>query len=163
MLSGASPAVRYPPHVTTQRLLGIDYGERRIGIAVADGTLAVPVKIIEHESRAADLDHVADAVREQSAAAVIVGLPLLPSGDDSEQTRRCRRFGEALARRIDVPVLFQDELLTSVDAAASVRELVGSRGTRWSASTSTRPTSRSCGRSRSSPAARAGTPRSPAS
>ena len=116
--------------MTTQRLLGVDYGERRIGIAVADGTLAVPVKIIEHESRAADLERVADAVREQTAAAVIVGLPLLPSGDDSEQTRRCRRFGEALARRIDVPVLYQDELMTSVDAAASVRELVGSRGTR---------------------------------
>ncbi len=127
---GASPAVRYPPYVTTQRLVGIDYGERRIGIAVADGTLAVPVKIIEHESRAADLDRVAVAVREQSAAAVVVGLPLLPSGDDSEQTRRCRRFGEALARRIDVPVLYQDELLTSVDAAASVRELAGARVTR---------------------------------
>lgn len=124
---GASPAVRYPPYVTTQRLVGIDYGERRIGIAVADGTLAVPVKIIEHESRSADLDRVAVAVREQSAAAVVVGLPLLPSGDDSEQTRRCRRFGEALARRIDVPVLYQDELLTSIDAAASVRELAGAR------------------------------------
>lgn len=87
----------------------------------------MPSTIIEHESRAADLDRVAGAVREQAASAVIIGLPLLPSGDESEQTRRCRRFGEALARRIAVPVLYHDELLTSVDAASSVTELAGVR------------------------------------
>jgi putative Holliday junction resolvase len=113
--------------VTSRRLLGIDYGDQRIGIAVSDGALAVPSTIIEHESRAADLDRVVEAVREQAAAAVVIGLPLLPSGDDSEQTRRCRRFGGTLARRIDVPVVYQDELLTSVDAASSVREMAGVR------------------------------------
>jgi len=113
--------------VTAHRLLGIDYGERRIGLAVSDGIVAVPLSIVEHEGRAADLDRVVDVVREQRVEALVVGLPLLPSGEEGEQARRCRRFGEALARRIDVPVRYQDETLTSAAAQESLRELAGAR------------------------------------
>ena len=113
--------------VTTSRLLGIDFGERRIGIAVSDGVVAVPLIIVAHESRAADLERVAAIVTEQTAAAVVVGLPLLSSGDEGEQARRCRRFGDALARRVAVPVLYHDETLSSVAAEQSVRELAGAR------------------------------------
>jgi putative Holliday junction resolvase len=106
-----------------QRLLGIDYGERRIGIARSDGAVVVPVTIIEHRDRASDLERVAEIARRDGVDAVIVGLPVLASGDEGEQARRCRRFGEALARRVGVPVKYHDETYTSADAetAAAVR------------------------------------------
>ena len=59
----------------------------------------------------------------------IVGLPLLPSGDEGEQAQRCRRFGEALTRATGLPVEYQDETLSSVTAEEARRELTvaGSR------------------------------------
>jgi putative Holliday junction resolvase len=105
--------------VTAHKLIGIDFGERRIGVAVADGGVAVPVTIVEHAGREADLNSVSAIVHEYAPAAVVVGLPLLPSGSESDQTRRCRRFGDALARIIDVPVEYQDELLSSADVSSA--------------------------------------------
>lgn len=109
-------------------MLGVDYGERRIGLAVSEGSLAVPLRIIAHESRAADLDRVASAARERDVDAVVVGLPLLPSGEEGEQARRTRRFGDALARRLDVPVIYHDELMSSSAAEAAVRVAASRRG-----------------------------------
>jgi putative Holliday junction resolvase len=113
--------------VAPRRLLGIDYGERRIGVAISEGRVAVPLTIVEHKGRAAGLERVAGIAREQGAEAVIVGLPLLASGEEGAQARRCRRFGEALVRLLDAPVRYQDETLTSVSAETSVRELAGAR------------------------------------
>ncbi len=101
-------------------MLGLDVGERRIGVAVSDGTLAVPLTIVEHRSRADDIDRVVDIIREQEAALVIVGLPLLESGEEGEQARRTRRFGDAVARRIDAPLVYHDERYSTVRAAEAV-------------------------------------------
>lgn len=98
-------------------MIGVDYGERRIGIAVSEGRLAVPLVIIEHASRDADLDRVAQIVGEQEAQTVVVGLPISMSGEEGPQAKRARRFGDALARRIGVPVVYHDERLSSVQAA----------------------------------------------
>ena len=94
--------------------------ERRIGIAASDGTIAVPVTIFEHRSRGDDLERVADIVREREASVIVVGLPVLSSGDEGEQARRCRRFGEALGRATGLPVEYQDETLSSVEAEVAL-------------------------------------------
>jgi putative Holliday junction resolvase len=109
-------------------MLGVDYGARRIGLAVSEGSLAVPLCIIAHESRDADLERVASAARERRVAAVVVGLPLLPSGDEGEQARRTRRFGDALARRLDVPVIYHDEIMSSAAAEEATRITAARRG-----------------------------------
>ncbi len=101
------------PGVIARRMLGLDVGERRIGVAVSEGLLAVPLAIIEHESRDADLERIAKIAREREAQAVIVGLPITMSGEEREQARRTRRFGDALARRIDVPLIYHDERLST--------------------------------------------------
>ena len=103
--------------MTDTPMLGVDYGERRIGLAVSNGPLAVPLSIVEHTNRAADLERVAAAARDQHATRVVIGLPLHMSGDEGEQSRRTRRFGDALARRLDVPVVYADERYSSVRAA----------------------------------------------
>ena len=103
-------------------MLGVDYGAQRIGLAVSEGRIAVPLTIVEHENRERDLERVADIAREREVQIVVVGLPMLESGDEGEQARRTRRFGDALARRLDVPVLYQDERFSSVRAEAAMAD-----------------------------------------
>lgn len=116
--------------MASQRLLGIDFGEQRIGLAVSEGSLAVPLTIVAHQSRESDLNRIAEAAREQQATTVVIGLPRLTSGDEGEQARRCRNFGDALARRLDVPVVYHDETLTTVDARTSVAVAEGQTASR---------------------------------
>jgi putative holliday junction resolvase len=105
------------------RLLGLDVGERWIGVAVSEGRIAVPLTIIEHTNRDADIDRIAALVAERESDAVVVGLPVSLSGEEHGQARRTRRFGEALAERLDVPVVYQDERYSSaeVEGAAGRR------------------------------------------
>jgi putative Holliday junction resolvase len=98
------------------RMIGVDVGERRIGVAVSEGAVAVPLRVIEHTSRASDVARVAAIAQEHDARAVVVGLPLSMSGEERDQARRTRVFGEALAQALAVPVVYQDERLTSVQA-----------------------------------------------
>jgi putative holliday junction resolvase len=103
----------------SRRLLALDVGERRIGVAVSEGRLAVPLVIIEHQSRAADLERVAAIAKEQEVSTVVVGLPVGMSGAEGEQAKRTRRFAEGLARRLAVPIVYQDERLSSAQVAGA--------------------------------------------
>ncbi len=109
------------------RLLGLDVGERRIGVAVSEGRIAVPLAIIDHESRAADIDRIAAMAREQEVAAVVVGLPVSMSGEEHAQAKRTRSFGDALARGLDRPVVYQDERLSTVQASRAGGRTVAPR------------------------------------
>ena len=109
-------------------MLGVDFGAQRIGVAVSDGRIAVPLTIVEHENREQDLERVAVIARERDVAAVVVGMPVLESGEEGEQARRTRRFGDALARRLDVPVVYQDERYSSVRAEAAMADAGVTRG-----------------------------------
>lgn len=101
------------------RMLGLDVGDRRIGVAASEGQLAVPLAIIEHENRAADLDRIAAIAKEQEVQAIVVGLPLMMSGEEGEQARKTRRFGDALARRVDVPVVYHDERMSTLQVVGA--------------------------------------------
>jgi putative Holliday junction resolvase len=112
-------------------MLGVDVGERRIGVAVSEGRIAVPLTIIEHTNRAADVARIAALVRERDVRAVVVGLPVSVSGEEHEQARLTRRFGADLAAAIDVPVVYEDELLSSKDAGGAAPKAARPRaGTR---------------------------------
>src|SRR5688572_1884791 len=99
------------------RMLGIDFGERRIGVALSQGRIAVPRKIIEHTNRAADLDAIAKIALLERVTAIVVGVPLAPDGGGGEQARLTRVFARQLAERVSLPVIEQDERLSSFDAA----------------------------------------------
>jgi putative Holliday junction resolvase len=103
------------------RLLGIDFGEKRIGVALGVGSLAVPVTIVEHTNRAADLDALAAIALRERVTAIVVGIPLAPDGGEGEQARLTRAFGRQLAERTSLPVAYQDERLSSIDAAPMPR------------------------------------------
>ena len=98
------------------RLLGIDLGERRIGLAVADddGSAARPHATLR---RGRDLDADAAALAAVIATlaidALVVGLPLEASGDEGAMASQARAWGEAIRERLDLPVSFRDERLSS--------------------------------------------------
>ncbi len=101
------------------RLLALDLGERRIGVAISDptGTLARPLTTIVRSSRREDFEAIADLVSANEAKRVIVGLPLSLDGTEGPQARRIRRYADRLAQAVDVPLEFWDERYSSREAA----------------------------------------------
>ncbi len=106
------------------RALGIDYGERRIGLALSDptGLLASPWKKIENDGNvgaaAQRLGLEVDALvaEPDGLGAIVIGLPRRLSGEDNDQTPRVRKLAQLLGDRIAIPITFQDERLTSHEA-----------------------------------------------
>lgn len=108
------------------RVMGVDYGEVRVGLAVSDETrtLASPLPTLKRRrGKRAPLKALEELGRDHEVSAVIFGLPLELSGEESEWTREVREVGEALAARLDVPVHFVDERMSSVRAERAVRSL----------------------------------------
>jgi putative Holliday junction resolvase len=91
-------------------------GERRIGVAVSEGTIAVPLAIIQHKNRAADIARVVEIAQREGVAAIVVGLPISLSGEEHAQAKLTRRFGEHLAGLTSVPVVYHDERYSTADA-----------------------------------------------
>jgi len=106
------------------RVLGVDPGERRIGLAVSDelGVTARPLYAIESHGYRADAARVAEAAQSQGASAIVVGLPLHMSGEPAPATRRARRFAQALRAATDVAVEMWDERLSTVEAEHAMIE-----------------------------------------
>lgn len=104
-----------------KRVLALDHGSARCGVAVSDptGTLATPVGIVERPDTRRGLERVVALVREHDASVVVVGLPLSLAGGDSAQTGEARAFAARLRERLDVPVELYDERFTTAIAARS--------------------------------------------
>jgi putative Holliday junction resolvase len=109
------------------RILGVDFGERRVGLAISDpmGLIARTAGIVERRSDQQAAEHIARLVQEWDAEAVVVGLPLNADGSEGFQARRTRRFASLLQELLgERPVILWDESLSSVEA----RDLLAERG-----------------------------------
>ncbi len=97
------------------KVLALDYGSARTGVAVSDptGTLARPLGIVEKAGSEPGLAELARLAREEEAERVVVGLPLTMRGVRGEQAAETERFVEALRRVVDVPVELFDERFTT--------------------------------------------------
>lgn len=107
------------------RALGIDFGERRIGLALSDsdGRLALPWKVVERRSDAQAVAAIAALAREEEVALLVVGEPVRGAGAPASATfRRAHSFGERLAAATGLPVEWVDEGFTSAAAAERLRE-----------------------------------------
>lgn len=106
------------------RVLGIDYGQVRVGLAITDpeGRMAFPRPAIARSTRDSLFEELAALIRAEGVEAVVVGLPLTLEGEDSLTTRQARNFAASLARRIDAPVHLMDERLSSAAADAQLKE-----------------------------------------
>jgi putative Holliday junction resolvase len=101
------------------RVLALDYGEARTGVALSDptGTLARPVGTVRRAGSDEGLRSIAALVTEHDVEVVVVGLPLTLRGERGEQARETERFVEALRRIVPVPVETFDERFTTKIAA----------------------------------------------
>ncbi len=112
------------------RLLGVDLGARRIGLATADSAsrVAVPIGAIDRRSEGDAVHAVADAASKRDAEIIVVGLPLTLRGRVSAQTQEALAFADGLAQRTGLRVETWDERLTSVEADRRLNESHASRG-----------------------------------
>ena len=101
------------------RVLALDHGAARCGVALSDptGTVVTPLEPVLRPDTRKGLQRVRALVQEQEAGRVVVGLPLSLRGHDTEQTRAARAFAERLGRLIAVPVELYDERFTTRIAA----------------------------------------------
>ncbi len=117
----------------SMRALGIDFGEKRIGLALsdADGRWALPWKVIERETDRRAIYRIADMARQEGVTLLAVGEPLGLDGTAGPAAARARRFGERLASVTGLPVRWVNEALTTVAANERLngREDTGRRGT----------------------------------
>lgn len=101
------------------KVLALDYGSARTGVAVSDvtGTLARPLCVVERASTPQGLDRVVALIEDEGAERVVVGLPLTLRGEHGKQARETEVFVEALRARIEIPVESFDERFTTAIAA----------------------------------------------
>ncbi len=106
------------------RILGVDWGERRIGLAVSDpsGTIASGLETLVVKNPDDAVERVVAAARAAEVSRVVVGLPLLMSGERGSAAEAAERFAAALADRLGIPVATYDERLTSALSARRLRE-----------------------------------------
>jgi putative pre-16S rRNA nuclease len=97
------------------RVLALDYGAARCGVAVSDptGTLATPLDPVLRPGTKKGLQRITELVRELEAERIVVGLPVSLGGGDSAQTRATRHFADRLAAAVAVPVELYDERFTT--------------------------------------------------
>ena len=108
------------------RVLAIDYGERRIGLALSDPTrvLASPLPTLTRRAgKRPPFAALLQIIAEQDVTQLVVGLPLTLEGTENDWVREVRAFGERLAERAGLPVAWVDERMTSVRAERAVRSI----------------------------------------
>jgi putative Holliday junction resolvase len=113
------------------RILAVDHGEKRIGLAISDptGTIANPFTVFRHLSRTIDAAQVATIAAENGAGAIIVGQSFDEDGQPNLAGRRAARFAEALQAQTDLPVELWDESFSTQEArAARIRMGVSHKG-----------------------------------
>lgn len=105
---------------TKHRLLGIDWGMRRTGVAVScdDGAFVFARPVITMDNYNADrlADHILKIALDEGAGGIVIGLPLRTDGSESDTTKMVREFADVLAHKTDLPIAFIDETLTSSEA-----------------------------------------------
>lgn len=114
------------------RLIGVDYGLERAGLAVSDpcGKLAFPLMTLyfkDYKNRHEFLDALADIIKKEKAEEVIFGLPLSLDGSENPMCAQMRNTAKRLGRRISAPIHFMPEALSSFEAEEALRA-VGLKG-----------------------------------
>jgi len=108
------------------RILGVDFGERRIGLALSDptGTIASPLPTLTRRAgKRPPIKALAEIAAEKQVEAIVMGLPLSLAGDETEWCAEIRRVGALLEDRTGLRVHYVDERMTSVQAERAVRSL----------------------------------------
>lgn len=101
-----------------KRLMGVDYGNVRIGISMSDllQIIASPFETYQTRSESEDLEHIAKLAKDNQVETIVIGLPLNMDGTEGDRAEKTREFGEKLCKCVEAKVVYQDERLSSVTA-----------------------------------------------
>jgi putative holliday junction resolvase len=111
------------------RWMAVDWGERRIGLALSDpiGTIATPAgAILRRAGKRAPIAELVRRAEALEARAIVMGLPLDGEGEDTPRATECRRVASELTRRTKLPVALLDERFTTATALRAIHEMGGS-------------------------------------
>ena len=111
------------------RILAVDHGEKRIGLALSEptGTIASPFKVIEHVSRLMDAAQVASLAQDNDVGLIVIGQSFDEEGRPNLAGRRAAKFADALQQQTSIPVVLWDESFSTQEARATRIELGVSR------------------------------------
>jgi len=111
------------------RILAVDHGEKRIGLALSDptATIASPLQVIKHTTRLMDAAQVANLASENDVGLIIIGQSFDEEGNPNLAGRRAANFGEVLKEQTDIPIELVDESFSTKDAQRTVIEIGISR------------------------------------
>ena len=111
------------PVDTPGRILAIDYGSRRMGLAVSDplGITAQGLETLQRRNKRSDFARLEKLIREYQVREIVLGNPLRMSGEQGTQSQKVAEFAEELRRRFELPVHLWDERLTSAEANRILR------------------------------------------
>ena len=111
------------------RILAVDHGEKRIGLALSDATatIASPLKVVEHVSRAIDAAQVADIAMQNDVRLIVIGQSFDEEGKPNPAGRRAGRFADELKNQTNIPIELWDESFSTQDARAARIEIGISR------------------------------------
>ena len=100
------------------RIIGLDVGDKRIGVAISDPLhyTAAGLETIRRQNMEKDVRAVSQIAERHGAMTIVIGLPLNMDGTVGEQAEKVRSFGRKLARVIDVPIVYEDERLSTISA-----------------------------------------------
>ena len=104
--------------------MGVDFGDTRIGVALSDplGIMATPLTIITRTEEEKDIDAIIDIIHQNGVGRIVMGLPVSLDGSLGMQAEKVKEFAATLEKKIDIPVEFRDERLSTVVAKNLVRE-----------------------------------------
>jgi len=113
------------PPATARRVLAVDFGEQRVGLAISapDGRLALPLATLERRSDRQVVGRIAELAASERVTELVIGDPRGPDGEAGASSRRAHAFGAKLATRTGLPCTFVDETLTSREAEARLEAL----------------------------------------
>jgi putative Holliday junction resolvase len=106
------------------RILAIDYGSRRMGLAVSDqlGITAQGLETLQRRNKRSDFARLERVIRENQVQEIVLGNPLRMSGEEGTQSQKVAEFAEELKKKFELPVHLWDERLTSAEANRILRE-----------------------------------------
>ncbi len=127
-----NPADLLPALARGQRLMGLDVGEKTIGVAVSDTTftIATPVETLKRGKFTADAERLKKLVAERNAGGFVVGLPINMDGSEGPRCQSVRAFANNLLGKLDLPLAFWDERLSTAAVTRTMLEADLSRGRR---------------------------------
>jgi putative holliday junction resolvase len=107
-----------------ERILGLDVGSRRIGLAISDplGFTAQGLETLQRRNKRTDFAALDEIIRQYGVREIVIGLPLRMSGEAGTQSTKMQEFAEQLRKRFHLPVHLWDERLTSAEANRLLRE-----------------------------------------